>query len=326
MMTKTPSPSSFLSSFPWGMILKTLVSGGLIIWLLNKIDVAKVWEVIQELPIWILAITLGVIWLTLVAIAKRWQLVARLGGIDAPLPSLTEATFIGAFFNQFLPSSVGGDFFRIFSVRRHGASLNGAITSVFLDRLFGFISLGLLCLLAIPAEGKILLNSDLKWPFLVTMFLLTSVFAGGLMLLLVPTKWHSFFLIRPFHSVIEVIQRSFQQKGLFLAMLLTSFGASILVILGLQVLMFGFDIPLTWGQGAAILPVVMLLTSLPISFAGWGLREGAIIIALGVYGVPQETALALSLVYGVLQLFSAIPGLALWIWEKRRVKPIEAVK
>jgi uncharacterized membrane protein YbhN (UPF0104 family) len=90
--------------------------------------------------------------------------------------------------------------------------------------------------------------------------------------------------------------------------------------------MFGFDIPLTWGQGAAILPVVMLLTSLPISFAGWGLREGAIIIALGVYGVPQETALALSLVYGVLQLFSAIPGLALWIWEKRRVKPIEAVK
>jgi uncharacterized membrane protein YbhN (UPF0104 family) len=70
-----------------------------------------------------------------------------------------------------------------------------------------------------------------------------------------------------------------------------------------------------------ILPVVLLLTSLPISFAGWGLREGAMIIALDVYGVPQETALALSLVYGVLHLVSGLPGLVLWLLEKRRLKP-----
>jgi len=311
--------SSF--SIPWGILLKFLVSGGLIFWLLTKIDVAKVWEVIQDLHAGILALALVVIWITLVAIAKRWQLVIRLGGIDASLANLTEATFIGAFFNQFLPSSVGGDFFRILAVRRYGASLNNAVTSVFMDRLFGFISLGILCLLVIPAEGKILLDSDLKWPFLVTMFLLAGVFGGGVLLLFLPKQWHSYFLIRPFHSVIEMVQGALSQKNLFLSMLVSSLVASILVILGLQILMFGFDMPLTWGQGVAILPVVMLLTSLPISFAGWGLREGALIIALGVYGVPQETALALSLVYGVLQLVSAIPGLVLWIVEKRRLKP-----
>jgi uncharacterized membrane protein YbhN (UPF0104 family) len=81
-----------------------------------------------------------------------------------------------------------------------------------------------------------------------------------------------------------------------------------------------FDVPLTWGQGVVILPVVLLLTSLPISFAGWGLREGAMIIALGVYGVTQETALALSLVYGILHLVSGVPGLVLWVLEKRRLK------
>jgi len=85
--------------------------------------------------------------------------------------------------------------------------------------------------------------------------------------------------------------------------------------------MFAFDIPLTWKQGAAILPAVILLASLPISFAGWGLREGAIMMALGAYGVPQETALAMSLVYGTLHLASAFPGLILWILDKRRLKP-----
>lgn len=315
-----PTPSSV--SIPWGILLKLFVSGSLILWLLNKIDVAQVWEVIQDLQGGILISVLAVIWLTLIAIAKRWQLVVRLGGIHAPLSKLTEATFIGAFFNQFLPSSVGGDFFRILAVRRYGASLNGAVTSVFMDRLFGFISLGILCLLVIPAEGKILLDSDLKWPFLATMLLLAGAFGGGLLLLVIPTRWHSHFLIRPFHSVIEMVQGALRQKRLFLSMLLSSLIASILVIFGLQILMIGFDIPLTWGQGAAILPVVMLLTSLPVSFAGWGLREGAIIIALGVYGVPQETALALSLVYGVLQLFSAVPGLVLWILEKRRLRPL----
>lgn len=309
------------SSIPWGVLLKTLVSGGLIFWLLTKIDIAKVWVVIQHLHGGILGLVLAFILVTLFAVAKRWQLVIRLGGIDAPLPNLTEATFIGAFFNQFLPSSVGGDFFRILAVRRQRASLTEAVTGVFLDRLFGFISLGILCVLVVPGEGQAIMDSDLKWPFLATMFLLGGVIGGGLLLLFVPKDWHHFSILRPFSPLIEMTRQAFSHKVLFLSILLSSLVASILLISGLQVLMFAFDIPITWGQGVVILPVVLLLTSLPISFAGWGLREGAMIIALGVYGVSQETALALSLVYGVLHLISGVPGLVLWVLEKRRLKP-----
>ncbi len=311
--------SSF--SVPWGIVLKCLVSGSLIYWLLNKIDIVNVWEIIKELNGGILIVVLLLIWLTLFAIAKRWQLVTQLGGMDPPLSHLTEATFIGACFNQFLPSSVGGDFFRILAIRRYGASINEAVTSVFMDRLFGFISLGILCLLVIPLEGQALLNSDLKWPFLLTLLLLGGTLGGGSLLLFFPKRWQGYFFIQPLHSAIEVVQRSLKKRILFLSMFMTSFIASILLILGLQILMFAFDIPLTWKQGAAILPAVILLASLPISFAGWGLREGAIMMALGAYGVPQETALAMSLVYGTLHLASAFPGLILWILDKRRLKP-----
>jgi glycosyltransferase 2 family protein len=317
-MVKASAPSF---SIPWGALLKTFVSGGLIVWLLNNIDITKVWAVIQHLHGGILALVLAFIWLTLFAIAKRWQLIVRLGGIKAPLSSLTRVTFIGAFFNQFLPSSVGGDFFRILAVRQHKASLTEAVTGVFMDRLFGFISLGILCALVVPAEGQLLIDSDLKWPFLVTMFLLLSVLGGGSLLLLIPKAWYAYAFIRPFCFLIEMTRRAFSQKVLFLSILFGSLISSIFLISGLQMLMIAFDIPLTWAQGVVILPVVLLLTSLPISFAGWGLREGAMIIALGIYGVPQETALALSLVYGVLHLISGLPGLLLWVLEKRRLKP-----
>lgn len=317
MARRAPSPSSI----SWEILLKLFVSGGLIAWLMSEIEIAKVWAVIQHLHGGILGFVLVLLWLTVFAIAKRWQLVVRLGGIEAPLSSLTEAAFIGAFFNQFLPSSVGGDFFRILAVRRQGASLNEAVTGVFMDRLFGFISLGILCALMVPTEGHALISSDLKWPFLITMLLWISVLGGGLLLLLIPRTWHHYFFIRPFSPLIEMTRCALYHKALFFSVLLGSLATSFFLISGLQVLMIAFDVPLTWGQGVVILPVVLLLTSLPISFAGWGLREGAMIIALGVYGVAQETALALSLVYGALHLVSGIPGLVLWVLEKRRLKP-----
>lgn len=319
-MQKTTHPSSSPSyKFPWGVLVKCLVSGGLIFWLVTKIDIRQVWQIIQSLHGGVLGVVLLLLWATCAGIAKRWQLVIRLTDKAIPLPGLVEATFIGVFFNQFLPSSVGGDFFRILAVRRHGICLNEAVTGVIVDRVFGFISLGILCLLAIPTEGQSLLNSDLKWPFLLTLLLLGAVVGGGIALLLIPSRWLRYPLTQPLMPLTEMIQCMVSHKLLVVSILMSSLITSLLLISGLQVLMMAFDIPLTWGQGAAILPAVLLLASLPISFAGWGLREGAMIIALGVYGVAQETALALSLIYGILHLASAIPGLALWILKKRRI-------
>ena len=52
---------------------------------------------------------------------------------------------------------------------------------------------------------------------------------------------------------------------------------------------------------------------LPISIAGWGIREGAMIIGLGFIGVGSENAFALSLLYGFLMLAISMPGGAIWI-------------
>lgn len=313
-------PHKKSSSFPWGVILKILVSTSLIVWLLGKIDLTEVWSVIQNLSGHILIGVLIIVWLTLCAVAKRWQFILELREIKPPFRNLLESTFIGAFFNQILPSSVGGDFYRVLAVRPYGASLSEGTSSVFMDRLFGFISLGILCIFVVPLEWPVLMNSALKWPFLVTLSLLAGTSFGGGLFFLIPSSWLHHSFLKPFLPFIEMTRQIFRHKESLLTILFSSFVASSLLIFGIQLLLMAFDIPLTWRQSMAVLPVVILLTSLPISFAGWGLREGTMIMAFSQYGIPQETALAVSLVYGVLQLISGLPGLILWLLKKKKLK------
>jgi uncharacterized membrane protein YbhN (UPF0104 family) len=52
--------------------------------------------------------------------------------------------------------------------------------------------------------------------------------------------------------------------------------------------------------------------TIPISIAGWGVREGIMVMGFGYLGVPPEQALALSILYGLLLLVVAIPGVIIW--------------
>jgi len=61
----------------------------------------------------------------------------------------------------------------------------------------------------------------------------------------------------------------------------------------------------------------MLLAMLPISVAGWGVREGAMVVAMGLLGVAREDALATSVLFGFAAAGSAIPGLLLWFISDR---------
>jgi len=75
----------------------------------------------------------------------------------------------------------------------------------------------------------------------------------------------------------------------------------------------GLDLPVTWVDCLALIPPVILATTLPISIGGWGVREGAMVVALGAIGVPAEGALVLSVVVGLVGMASALPGGLIWL-------------
>ena len=68
-----------------------------------------------------------------------------------------------------------------------------------------------------------------------------------------------------------------------------------------------------------LVPPVILVSVLPISMAGWGVREGAMITALGFAGVGSTDALVLSIAFGLVILTLSLPGGVLWLIRSRRV-------
>jgi hypothetical protein len=104
-------------------------------------------------------------------------------------------------------------------------------------------------------------------------------------------------------------------------------GLSVITI-ALTVLAFKFvgdavGSPLPLGSWIMIVPPVALIQLVPISLAGWGVREAALVVALGWFGVSAETALAISVLVGLCLILVGLPGGLIWLadWDIAR-RPI----
>ncbi|NQV46339.1 MAG: flippase-like domain-containing protein, partial [Rhodospirillaceae bacterium] len=101
--------------------------------------------------------------------------------------------------------------------------------------------------------------------------------------------------------------------------------ANITLAVYLMALSLGLDV--TWLDCLILVPPVILITTLPISIAGWGIREGAMVTAFGLIGVPAEGALVLSLMFGLWGLVMGLPGGVIWLLSSdRKIQTIETTE
>ena len=72
------------------------------------------------------------------------------------------------------------------------------------------------------------------------------------------------------------------------------------------------------------IPLALLAATAPISIGGWGIREGALVALLHLYGTPPDAALALSIVFGLSLMVASLPGLVVWLaWRQERERASE---
>jgi len=90
---------------------------------------------------------------------------------------------------------------------------------------------------------------------------------------------------------------------------------------------------LSYPNWLVIIPPVALIQLIPVSLAGWGVREATLVVVLAGFGVPNENGLATSLLFGLCQIIIALPGGLIWLtgWDlkhpdKRRMATSAVVK
>ena len=107
--------------------------------------------------------------------AARWQIILRNFCQDYSLSKLFRFTLIGAFFNQVLPTGVGGDIFRIWYVRNSGTSLDVSVSSVLFDRFSGLLGLSVVAMVGSPYLFFIIDNNEVLNLLIVCVVLLLSI-------------------------------------------------------------------------------------------------------------------------------------------------------
>lgn len=303
--------------------IKFAVSAGLLWFIARGIDVDAVGrQMVGADPLWLMvAVLLAAAVLPMAAI--RWQMVTR--AIHAPIMArdTLSITAIGWFFNQTLPSTIGGDAVRVYLAWRTGITKTGAIHGILLDRLMGlFVVLALATIFLPPLLAG--LDTDFQRWFLIVFI---AVGYGGYAVLLAAS---SRVAIRLEHLHLGRLLRALSRDARSTLLSLSPGGVILVISVALQIVQIAsvYAIAIALGVDVSFtaimiaLPAVLLISSLPVSLAGWGVREQSMMVTLGAMGVVPTEALAISVLLGLSWIVIGIPGAVVWLIYHRRGQEI----
>ena len=255
----------------------------------------------------------------------RWWVVLRAMGQPSRLSALTALFWTGMLLNQILPSAAG-DSARVWLSVRRGVPLSASVHSIFLERILMVLVLLLIVLVTQPLLSYVAPGaSEPLWVPVV--FLIGGL--GGLGLLAVADRISARFASTHAGILHWLAGLSRDTRCVVasrwtapLAILCLVGNLNFVVAGGLLGAALGLRLP--FADYLAFIPLVVAVTVIPISIAGWGLREGLLIALLAKVGISHEAALAFSVMFGAFSAFCSLPGLALW-WkdsEQRRTSGV----
>ena len=302
-------------SGPVKLLIRILVTGSIFVLILRAIDVHQVWAAVSQAKLLLLAVALLLQFGSTTLAAYRWQLLMQNLHFGQSFPFYWRSYFKAMFFNQGLPTSIGGDALRVLDVARLGFRKRDALYGVALDRIVGLAALLLLSVAAYLINPDLLPLPVYRLIMLLLILGLAGV-VGGLFLKRLPwlDAYPQLTLLR---AVSVRLQQAFLVKRTLLIM--ASLAIHVLAVLGLYATGLALGLRYDLVTYLAIVPPAILLTVLPVSLAGWGVREGAMVALFSLLGANQAAVLAMSILYGLTLIVVSLPGLVIYLSGRQRL-------
>jgi len=297
--------------------VRLVVTAGLILALALRFDVGRAAELIRHADLRLIAATLLLLLITNLVVGWRWQIILSAEAASPGSTTLLKIVFVGFFFNQVLPTGIGGDAVRAWRCSRIGIGLGDAIRSILLDRACGYLVLVALYALGLPMMLKILPDQQARSVVVAVLVLAVLGLVGLVSLDRLPRPLLRLRLISEFAELSRASRRLFTDPGRCGAVVLLSVATIGLTVLAFKLVGNAVSTRLSFGSWMMIVPPVTLLQLVPLSLAGWGVREAALVLALGAFGVPAEAALAVSVLVGFSLILASLPGGLIWLsnWD-----------
>jgi uncharacterized membrane protein YbhN (UPF0104 family) len=307
--------------------LKILVSAALLYFSLRKINLSELVSRINVSSLGWIALAIAVTFLQIFVGVLRWREISAECGAPLETKQAMRFNMIGTFFNQTLPSSIGGDAVRLWLVARNGAGWRAATYSIFVDRAVGLIALAVIIVATLPWSYNLITDPHGRSALLLVDFAALAGGLGFLVLGVLPWPWlKRWWGTHHVHACAVIANRVIfsRDRGPKLAVL--SVLVHVLAVVIAWCVVRSIAAPVKFGQVFQLVPPVMLITMLPISIAGWGVREATMGLAFGYAGLMTNEGVNVSLLFGAVSFIVGIFGGLVWILSPEKAakgtKPI----
>jgi uncharacterized membrane protein YbhN (UPF0104 family) len=295
-------------------LVKLVVSALLLYLALNWVNLGRVASRLSQIDLKWLALAVMVPLAQNVLLTFRWQTILSRCGSYLPVGEIFRFMMVGLFFNQTLPSSVGGDAMRIWLVSKQ-ANWRAATYSVLVDRLVGVVALAILVTACLPWTLALVRNPVGRSALL--LIGLGCISGGGAFVLL---AWERLRILQRWAPSRHLAASATVAAGILRApAVLTkvfgiSFAIHFLTVFSAWCLARSVGAELSFSYALFLVLPVILIAIVPISVAGWGVREGVMVAAFGYAGLAPGDGLIVSLLYGATYLVIGIIGGLVWLF------------
>lgn len=281
----------------------------------RKINIAKLFNEVQQVPWWVVVALLAYMAISMIVGGLRWSVLVFEKVTFKDVLAFTRATYAGCFYSLFFPSSVGGDLLKWTSLLKkypHISKFKLAGTAL-IDRVIGFSAFAIVAMIALIV-GKLLkyqFPDILFWLFLgislalIVFYVLVFNLDFEKILSLAKHLWFSKYLNKLF-EIIDLLKRGNKKR--------------ILICFLISIIAEPTWIMMTWFTSLAVgarlkilevfifMPIISLILVLPISWAGFGARENLFLLFFSQLGVSPEKLILISAFGGVLGILNSLLG------------------
>jgi glycosyltransferase 2 family protein len=327
----SPSNATAGSFFPRRYLIggvKFLISFGLLWLLFSRIDIGRMATIIRQAsPAWLIA-AVGAYTVSVLVSIWRWHRLLEIQNVRVSRAGAGASFMVALFFNNFLPSNVGGDVIRISDTARPAGSNTMAATIVLVDRVIGL--LGLILFAAFSATIGALTGGGGGIPMSLRWIWggLGAGIVGSLLAMSAPAGIRR--ALRPVTSLtrgwvgsqLETLVRAMTRFRSHPLTLVSCLAAAVFVqvsnVLFYAAIAYALHVDIGVLAMAVIVPVSSLAQALPISINGFGVREAAFSVMFARVGLPVESALVVSLAATALIMSYSLTGAAVYVARRRR--------
>ncbi|MCB0282478.1 MAG: flippase-like domain-containing protein [Calditrichae bacterium] len=308
-------------------VAKAVISIGLFSFLVYTSDPQQILNILGNiysnngLIYFLLAVATSI--LSVFLMSLRWKIILDHYNIKLRVSRLFGFYLVGLFFNNFLPTSIGGDIVRIYKVIGDSDERTASFSSVIIERLVGIAATLFLSITSLYyvshyfKDDRILYTSIILFSLIVVFFFLITRNRPFEFLLKIFDKVTVLNIGEKINKLMEAIHLLREKRRIFVWMFLLSVLAQIAIVFMNYAAVLALDIEVDLLYLFLVVPVTFMITMLP-SINGVGLRDGGFVFLLGKIGVSGAAAISLSFMNVLIPMIISLWGALLFLIQRKK--------